>query len=197
MARRDTLTASFREAASVTIAARVIAIAEEWEAGVRGREASETREGIVSPPRAMAVYMPIRSEVALHPAITWALDEDVRLALPVVVDATTIVFRRYDTGDVLQPGRFGTVAPSADAEPVDPELMILPMVAFDRTGTRLGHGRGFYDRAIARLHAKGIRPTLVGVAFSAQEVADIPAEPHDMRMDIIVTERETLVFRKG
>jgi 5-formyltetrahydrofolate cyclo-ligase len=50
---------------------------------------------------------------------------------------------------------------------------------------------------VAQLHAKGIRPTLVGVAFSAQEVADIPAEPHDMRMDIIVTERETLVFRKG
>jgi 5-formyltetrahydrofolate cyclo-ligase len=71
------------------------------------------------------------------------------------------------------------------------------MIAFDRSGTRLGHGRGFYDRAIAVLHARGVRPVLVGVAFAAQEVADIPAEPHDVRMDIIVTERETLAFRKG
>ncbi len=68
----------------------------------------------------------------------------------------------------------------------------MPMVAFDRSGTRLGHGKGHYDRALAKLAARGIRPKLVGIAFAAQEVEVIPAEPHDVRLDWIVTENETL-----
>ena len=69
------------------------------------------------------------------------------------------------------------------------------MIAFDRRGRRLGHGRGFYDRAIARLQAEGHRPLLVGVAFALQEVEMIPAEGHDIHMDCIVTENEMLDFR--
>jgi 5-formyltetrahydrofolate cyclo-ligase len=68
------------------------------------------------------------------------------------------------------------------------------MIGFDRAGMRLGHGRGFYDRAVAVLRAKGRRPLLVGLAFSAQEVSSIPADPHDVAMDYIITERETLHF---
>ncbi|MEJ0013692.1 MAG: 5-formyltetrahydrofolate cyclo-ligase [Bauldia sp.] len=179
MARRDTLTTGVREAASVAIAHRVAQLPEMARA------------------RTIAAYMPIWSEVDPRPIIAWAFEHGADVVLPAVIGGTAMEFRRHRAGDALVAGRFGTMMPHADAEVVDPDVVVSPMVAFDRHGTRLGHGRGFYDRAIALLHAKGARPLLVGVAFAAQEVAAIPTEPHDVRMDIIVTERETLTFRKG
>ena len=106
-----------------------------------------------------------------------------------------MVFRRYRVGDAADQGR------SRDAGAVDhgsrsssPIVILIPMVGFDRSGARLGHGAGFYDRALAAIHARGRRPPLVGIAFSVQEVARIPHEPHDIRLDWIVTETETLDF---
>jgi 5-formyltetrahydrofolate cyclo-ligase len=179
MARRDALTTGVREAASVAIAHSVGALPEV----MRGR--------------VIAAYMPIWSEVDPRPIIAWAFQHGREVVLPAVTGGTTMEFRRHRADEPLVAGRFGTMMPGASAAVVDPDVVVSPMIAFDRSGMRLGHGRGFYDRAIALLHARGVRPVLVGVAFAAQEVADIPAEPHDMRMDIVVTERETLAFRKG
>jgi 5-formyltetrahydrofolate cyclo-ligase len=178
MARRDTLTTGAREAASVAIASRVVALPEMGRA------------------RVLAAYMPIWSEVDPRPIIAAAFQRGLDVALPAVTGGTTMEFRRHLPDEPLVAGRFGTMAPGAEAEVLVPDLVVSPMVAFDRRGTRLGHGRGFYDRAIARLHSRGVGPLLVGVAFATQEAKEIPAEPHDMRMDFIVTERETLVFRK-
>jgi 5-formyltetrahydrofolate cyclo-ligase len=179
MTRRDTLTTGVREAASAAIAHRVAGLAEMGRA------------------RVVAAYVPIWSEVDPRPIIAWAFQRGLEVVLPAVTGGTTMEFRRHEADEPLVAGRFGTMMPGACAAVLDPDVVVSPMIAFDRSGTRLGHGRGFYDRAIAVLHARGVRPVLVGVAFAAQEVADIPAEPHDMRMDIIVTERETLAFRKG
>ena len=107
-----------------------------------------------------------------------------------------MVFRRYRVGDALIKGGLGTRAPSVSAPIVEPDVVVVPLVGFDRTGARLGHGRGFYDRAIAAIHASGRRPPLVGFAFSVQEVRRIPHEPHDIRLDWIVTETETLDFTR-
>jgi 5-formyltetrahydrofolate cyclo-ligase len=83
-----------------------------------------------------------------------------------------------------------------EAAPVlDPDVIIVPMVGFDRHGTRIGYGKGHYDRAVMALRAQGRDPALMGVAFSVQEVDTIPHEPHDIRLDAIVTENETLEFR--
>ena len=71
---------------------------------------------------------------------------------------------------------------------VDPDLMLVPMAAFDRLGHRIGYGGGYYDRAISRLHAKGRRPRLIGVAFDCQQVDVIPAEDHDVALDAVLTE---------
>ncbi len=177
LARRDRLAATARAAAAEEIARRVMAII-----------AAEA-------PSSVAAYLPIRSECDSRPIIERAGALAITLALPAVIDSTTLVFRRYEPGAPLVAGGFGTLAPASDQPPVEPELVIVPMVAFDRAGTRLGHGKGHYDRALAGLAARGIKPKLVGIAFATQEVALIPAEPHDVRLDWIVTENETLDMR--
>jgi 5-formyltetrahydrofolate cyclo-ligase len=103
---------------------------------------------------------------------------------------------RHTRGARCAAGGFGTLAPSLISAGRSAACHH-PVVAFDRTGTRLGHGKGHYDRALAGLAARGLRPQIVGIAFAAQEVEVIPAEPHDVRLDWIVTERETLDMRPG
>ena len=176
-ARRDALSPEIRAIASDLIALRAIDIM----AAVR--------------PRSVAAYGAIRSEVDPSRIVAAAAAAGIRVGLPAVEDDVTITFRQYRPGDALVAGPFGTLAPSPSAPQVDPELMVVPLVAFDRTGMRLGHGRGFYDRAIGRLRAAGAGPRLLGIAFAVQEVAAIPSESHDVRMDWIVTENETLDFR--
>ncbi len=176
-ARRDGLAAGERAEASERIAERVMAIV--------------AAEG----PRTIAAYLPIRSECDCRPIIDQALARSIAVTLPAVVDPETLVFRRYQPGAPLVAGGHGTLAPAPDQPILDPQLVVVPLVAFDRSGLRLGHGRGFYDRAVARLRAHGVRPGFVGVAFAVQEVPAIPGEPHDARLDWIVTENETLDLR--
>jgi 5-formyltetrahydrofolate cyclo-ligase len=145
-------------------------------------------------PRCLAGYAPIRSEIDPSAVLKAVHAAGGLLALPAVTGPTGIVFRRWEPGEPLIAGRFGTRAPALSAPIVEPDLILVPLVAFDRSGARLGYGRGFYDRAIAALHARGRRPPLVGLAFSVQEVPRIPREPHDVRLDLIVTETETLDF---
>jgi 5-formyltetrahydrofolate cyclo-ligase len=145
-------------------------------------------------PDCIAGYVPIRSELDPSAVLREARGRGSALALPAVTGPTALDFRRWQPGEALISGRFGTRAPALSAPIVDPDLVLIPLVAFDRHGGRLGYGRGFYDRAIAALHARGLRPPLVGLAFSVQEVTRIPREPHDVRLDWIVTETETLDF---
>jgi 5-formyltetrahydrofolate cyclo-ligase len=179
MARRDTITAADRAEASAAIAERVTSLAPVLGA------------------RSIGAYLPIWSEVDTRDILDWAFARDIPVALPAVVDSTTFVYRRWQQGEPLLMGRFGTKMPGDGAPVVMPDVIVTPMVAFDRSGTRLGHGRGYYDRAVAAMRGQGHEPLLVGVAFAAQEVADIPAEPHDIGMHFVVTEREALNFRKG
>ncbi len=89
------------------------------------------------------------------------------------------------------PGGFGTLVPFESAEALEPRLLIVPLLAFDRRGYRLGYGKGHYDRALARLRAAG--PALaVGIAYAGQEVESLPVEAHDIALDLIVTDRETI-----
>src|SRR5262249_47388087 len=142
----------------------------------------------------LAAYLAIRSEVDPAPIVAAALAAGIDVAVPAVVNATTMAFRRYRPGDPLITGSLGTRAPSVLAGVVEPDMILLPLVGFDRRGARLGYGRAFYDRAIAVIHARGRRPPLVGLAFSVQEVPAIPHERHDIRLDWIVTESEILDF---
>jgi 5-formyltetrahydrofolate cyclo-ligase len=134
----------------------------------------------------VAGYLPIRSEIDPRPAMAEASAHG-PVGVPVIVAAgQPLIFARWDPEGDLVEGPFGAHVPALQV-PVVPQIVIVPLVAFDRRGGRLGYGGGFYDRTLARLRANG--PVLaVGFAYSAQEVDALPLEPTDQPLDMIVTE---------
>ncbi|MEX6508024.1 5-formyltetrahydrofolate cyclo-ligase [Jiella sp. M17.18] len=138
-------------------------------------------------PDVVSGFLPIRSEIDVRPAMMAFADRGARLCVPAIVEGR-LVFRHLLRGAELQPQGFGTYAPGPDAAVLDPDLMLVPLAAFDRRGGRIGYGRGYYDSAIAALRTKGRAPVLVGVAFACQEVDCVPTEPHDVPLPLIVTE---------
>lgn len=118
------------------------------------------------------------------------------MALPVVQGkGQALLFRRWAPGDALVRAAFGVSEPLASAEEVEPSLIFTPLAAFDRLGGRVGYGGGYYDRTLAALRAR--HATLaVGVAFSAQELAQVPMERTDQRLDMILTESETIIVSR-
>jgi 5-formyltetrahydrofolate cyclo-ligase len=111
------------------------------------------------------------------------------LALPTALarDAP-LIFRAYQPGDPLAPDACGVAAPLETAPEVTPDVVITPLLAFDAGGGRMGQGGGHYDRTLEALRSRG--PVFaLGLAYAAQEIARIPVEPHDQRLDAILTEK--------
>ena len=133
-------------------------------------------------------FLPIRSEIDARPLMYGLRAHGAKLCLPAVLDRQTIVFRAFEREDSLEPAGFGTLAPGPDAMVLDPETLLVPLSVFDNRGNRIGYGAGHYDRAIARLHAQGLVPRLIGLAFDCQQVDAVPAESHDVPLDGIITE---------
>lgn len=140
-------------------------------------------------------FMPIRSEVDTRPLMEALREKGARLCLPVMLDRETIVFRAYQRDAALVKTGFGTVGPDGDAPILEPGILLVPLSAFDAKGQRIGYGAGHYDRAIARLHAKGLNPRLIGIAFDCQEVPSVPAQSHDVALDAVLTESGLRDFR--
>jgi 5-formyltetrahydrofolate cyclo-ligase len=112
-------------------------------------------------------------------------------ALPVVVAKNTpLVFRQWAPGEALVPGRWNIKVPLEDALEVLPDVLLVPLLAFDRQGFRLGYGGGFYDRTLEKLRALK-KVTAIGIAYAGQEVDAVPYEEFDQRLDWIMTEQET------
>lgn len=170
LGRRDALDTGWRIEASLRMA-EIGASAIDFEPGT-----------IVSG------FLPIRSEADTRPLISALRDRGAKLCLPIVLDRETIIFRELLGGAAMVDTGFGTSGPGPEAAVVDPELMLVPLAAFDPRGHRLGYGAGHYDRAIARLHAAGRRPRLIGIAFDCQEVDRVPDEDHDVVISEILTE---------
>lgn len=170
------------------LAARdAISTSERIEKGlamlVHGGDAIDIRPGAV-----VSGFLPIRSEVDIRPLMVRLRERGARLCVPVILDKQTIVFRELVAGAPLVASGYGTAGPGPEAAVLDPEIMLVPLSAFDSTGHRIGYGAGYYDRAIDRLRQKGLNPRLIGIAFDCQEVPSVPAEPHDVRLDAILTE---------
>ncbi|WP_372786748.1 5-formyltetrahydrofolate cyclo-ligase [Phenylobacterium sp.] len=151
--------------------------------------------------RVVSAYLPRGSEFDPQPLLRAILGldpEHVTAALPVAVGKDSpLIFRAWRASDKLVPDTFGIPAPPASAPEVTPNLVITPLLAFDRHGGRLGQGAGHYDRTLARL--RKLRPVFVlGVAFSGQEIDAAPMDRHDQRLDAILTETEFIeVDREG
>ena len=122
-------------------------------------------------------------------------DAGAQLALPVVVErGHPLIMRAWSFGALLVAGVWGIREPCADAPEVAPDIVIVPLAAFDRTGQRIGYGAGFYDMTLARLRRQ--KPvTAIGIAFAVQEIAAVPATPRDVRLDLVLTEREVIDCR--
>lgn len=149
------------------------------------------------PGQVISGFWPIRSEVDIRPLMARLRERGARLCLPAILDKQTIVFRELVPGAPIVETGFGTTGPAQDAPILDPGIMLVPLAAFDRTGHRIGYGAGYYDRAIARLRSKGHMPRLIGIAFDCQEVASVPAEPHDVALDALLTESGFRIFGLG
>jgi 5-formyltetrahydrofolate cyclo-ligase len=117
------------------------------------------------------------------------------LVLPCVEGKTELVFRLFDANVALVVGPLGIGMPARTSRQVDPDLLIVPLLAFDRLGHRLGYGAGYYDRTLQKLRERKVILT-VGLAYAVQEVDSIPHEAHDQRLDWIVTEREAIQARR-
>ncbi len=138
----------------------------------------------------IAGYWPIQSEINPFPLLQAFEDRGFRLALPCLVSEQSsyrMIFRRFRIGDDLARGPFDIRQPGDDNAEVEPDVLLLPLLAFDARGYRLGYGGGYYDQALAALRA--VRAvTAWGIAFSAQQLAEIPFEAHDQRLDGVITE---------
>jgi 5-formyltetrahydrofolate cyclo-ligase len=177
-ARRDALPAAERAAAAAAIAARPLPVAVPRGAIVSG-------------------FSPLKSEINPVPLMRVFADAGARLALPVVAGrGKPLVMRSWTFGEPLMSGVWGIREPPPEAPEVFPDILIVPMLAFDRTGHRIGYGAGYYDMTIARL--RGTKPvTTVGIAYAVQEIGEIPTTPRDARLDFVLTERATIDFRKA
>ncbi len=176
MARRDALPPDARQAAAEAIAARPFPLA-------------------IAPGPIVSGFTPLKSEINPLPLMRKLAGQGARLALPVVAGrGKPLVMREWVFGEPLVAGVWGIREPKPEAAVVDPDILLVPLLAFDRAGHRIGYGAGYYDLTLAQLRARN--PVIaVGLAFAAQEVAAVPATPRDARLDLVLTEREVLDLR--
>jgi len=177
LARRDALPADERAAAAEAIAARPFPL-------------TVTADMIVSG------FSPMKREINPLPLMRKAAQLGARLALPAIAGrGKPLIMRAYAFGDELAHGQWGIREPKAEAPDVAPDILIVPLAAFDRAGHRIGYGAGYYDMTINALRAKK-KAVAMGIAFAAQEIASVPATERDARLDFVLTEREVIDLRE-
>lgn len=177
--------------------ARRDALDAAWRVDVGQRLATHADALAPSPRGVVSGFWPMRSEMDVRPLMTALAARGARIALPAILDKTTIVFREYLPDAPMIDMGFGTMGPGEGTAVLDPDVMLVPLAAFDARGHRIGYGAGYYDRAIARLKAKGRRPRLIGIAFDCQQVEHVPDEAHDQPLCEILTETGLRRFNGG
>ena len=177
LAQRDALPGAERAAAAEAIAARPFPVAVPQGAIVSG-------------------YSPLKSEINPLPLMRLLAKAGASLALPVVAGrGKPLIMRALAFGAPLASGVWGIREPTPDAPEVFPDILLMPLAAFDPHGNRIGYGAGYYDMTLARLRAmKTI--VAIGLAFAAQQIDRVPATDRDERLDLVLTERETIDCRR-
>jgi 5-formyltetrahydrofolate cyclo-ligase len=176
LAAREALPAADRQAAAEALAARPFPL-------------------LVKPGVIVSGYLPLKSEINPVPLLRRLAAAGAALALPVVAGrGRPLIMRSYAFGQPLDTGVWGIREPKADAPEVAPDILLVPLAAFDRQGRRIGYGAGYYDMTINRL--RGVKSVVaVGIAYAAQEVPEVPTTPRDARLDLVLTERDVIDCR--
>ena len=176
LAARDALSSEARAAAAAAIAARGLPVA-------------------IAPGIIVSAYSPIRSEIDPAPLMRALGTQGARLALPAVLArGKALAFRAWSPNDRLMLGPLGILEPSPAAAEVVPDILLVPLAAFDCLGHRIGYGAGHYDYTLA--HLRKVKPvTAIGLAFAAQEIDAVPVLQHDERLDYVLTETRCFDFR--
>jgi 5-formyltetrahydrofolate cyclo-ligase len=139
---------------------------------------------------AISAFHPIHDEPDTLALLGALAEHGFRTSLPITLArGAPLIFRQWRPGDPTRPGAMSIPEPLATSPALDPDLMFVPLACFDRRGHRIGYGAGHYDRTLEGLRAKG-SVTAIGVAYSASEVAVLPDEPHDQRLDYVLTEHD-------
>jgi 5-formyltetrahydrofolate cyclo-ligase len=176
LAAREALSPEQRTAAAQALAARGLPL--------------EITPGII-----VSGYSPIRGEFDPVPLMRKLAEQGAQLALPAVMArGKSLAFRAWSPSDRLMLGPLGILEPSPAATELIPDIMLVPLAAFDRLGHRIGYGAGHYDFTLA--HLRKVKPiTAIGLAFAAQEIEAVPALSHDVALDYVLTETEAFDFR--
>jgi 5-formyltetrahydrofolate cyclo-ligase len=176
LARRNALSAEARADAARAMAARGIPVEIGGGATVSG-------------------YWPIRCEIDPIPLMRHLAAQGAQLALPVITGRDQpLIFRAWSLDTQLLRGQLGIMEPSPQSALVQPDIVLVPLAAFDRAGHRIGYGAGHYDRTLVQLRA--LKPIVsIGLAFAVQEIETIPTLPHDVRLDYVLTEARSIDFR--
>jgi 5-formyltetrahydrofolate cyclo-ligase len=178
LAKRDALSDTKRVAAAKAVASRGLPIE-------------------VTPGMVVSGYSPIRGEIDPAPLMRKLAASGAQLALPAIVArGKTLAFRVWSPDDRLMMGPLGILEPSPAAAEVVPDILLVPLAAFDRAGHRIGYGAGHYDYTLAHLR-KLKAVTAIGLAFAAQEIEAIPALSHDVALDYVLTETKMFDFRSS
>jgi 5-formyltetrahydrofolate cyclo-ligase len=151
----------------------------------------------IAPGTIVSGYSPIRSEVDPAPLMRALAARGAQLALPAVLArGKSLAFRAWSPNDRLVLGSLGILEPSPAAAEVVPDIMLVPLAAFDGQGHRIGYGAGHYDFTLA--HLRKLKHVIaIGLAFAAQEIVAVPALPHDVALDYVLTETDMLDFRSS
>ena len=178
LAKRDALSDEQRAAAAQGLAKRGLPVA-------------------ITPGMVVSAYSPIRNEIDPVPLMRKLAEQGAKLALPAVLArGKSLAFRAWSPDDRLMLGPLGIPEPSPAAAEMIPDVMLIPLAAFDRQGHRIGYGAGHYDHTFA--HLRKVKDVVgVGLAFAAQEIETIPALSHDVPLDYVLTEKRVFDFRSG
>ncbi len=176
--RRDKVSRTARQSASLRILARARTF-------VRDKKIKR-----------LALYLPIGSEVDTSTLLSALHADGIALSLPRTT-LNGLDFHRFASGDEIHYGEYREPRPSAQAPRHEPQMIFAPLLAFDKTGGRLGWGGGYYDRALAARRRNAKAPVYVGLGFAAQQVERVPMEAHDQKLDIIITEKALIVTGKA
>jgi 5-formyltetrahydrofolate cyclo-ligase len=178
LAKRDALSSKRRTAAAETVAKRGLPF--------------EVLRGTV-----VSGYSPIRSEIDPIPLMRSLAAQGAQLALPAITArGRSLAFRVWSPNDRLLLGPLGILEPSPAAAETIPDIMLVPLAAFDRAGHRIGYGAGHYDYTLAHLRKLKLKHIIaIGLAFAVQEIAAVPALPHDVALDYVLTEAQAFDFR--